>query len=79
MILNCPMPVIYVKKCVDIPVDYDGVMAVPVSFIEYCDPSKFRLLGSTSYNQIGVTHDLYINVDGVRTKLFARLLIQWIH
>ena len=79
MILNCPMPVINVNKCVDIPVDYDGVMAVPVSFIEYYDPSKFRLLGSTSYNQIGVLHDLYINVDGVRTKIFARFLIQWIH
>ena len=79
MILNCSMPVINVNKCVDIPVDYDGVMAVPVSFIEYCDPSKFRLLGSTSYNQIGVLHDLYINVDGVRTELFERLLIQWIH
>ena len=79
MILNCPMPVINVNKCVDIPVDYDGVMVVPVSFIEYCDPSKFRLLGSTSYNQIGLPHDLYINVDGVRTEIFERLLIQWIH
>lgn len=79
MILNCPMPVINVNKSVDIPVDYDGVMAVPVSFLEYCDPSKFRLLGSTSYNQIGVPHSLYINVDGVRTELFARLFVQWIH
>lgn len=79
MILNCPMPVINMNKCVDIPVDYDGVMAVPLSFIEYCDPSKFRLLGSTSYNQIGAPCNLYINVDGVRTKIFARLLIQWIH
>ena len=79
MILNCSMPVINVNKCVDIPVDYDGVMAVPVSFIEYCDPSKFRLLGSTSYNQIGAPSDLYINVDGVRTELFERLLIQRIH
>lgn len=79
MILNCPMPVINVNKCVDIPVDYDGVMAVPLSFIEYCDPSKFRLLGSTSYNQIGAPCNFYINVDGVRTKIFERLLIQWIH
>ena len=79
MILNCPMPVINVNKSVDTPVDYDGVMTVPVSFIEYCDPSKFRLLGSTSYNQIGVPHGLYINVDGVRTELFARLFVQWIH
>lgn len=79
MILNCPMPVINVNKSVDTPVDYDGVMTAPVSFIEYCDPSKFRLLGSTSYNQIGVPHGLYINVDGVRTELFARLFVQWIH
>ena len=79
MILNCPMPVINVNKCVDIPVDYDGVMAVPISFIEYCDPSKFRLLGSQSYNQIGAPSSLYIDVDGVRTELFKRLLIQWIH
>lgn len=38
---------IYVPRVADIPVDYDGVMAVPVTFIDYWNPDDYRILGNS--------------------------------
>ena len=38
---------IEVGKVADIPCDYDGVMGVPISFLDRHDPSQFDLLGLT--------------------------------
>lgn len=36
---------IEVKKTNDIPMDYDGVMGVPITFLDKYNPSQFKILG----------------------------------
>ena len=36
---------INVDKLKDIPMDYDGVMGVPITFLQYYNPSQFEILG----------------------------------
>ena len=38
---------IEVSKTADIPCDYDGVMGVPITFLDKYSPGQFELLGST--------------------------------
>ena len=45
---------ICVNKTIDIPSDYDGIMAVPITFLDKFNPDQFEILGLT---QIGC-HDL---------------------
>jgi hypothetical protein len=37
---------IEVKKVKEIPMDYDGVMGVPVSFLHKFNPEQFEIVGS---------------------------------
>lgn len=39
---------IKVNKTAEIPVDYDGVMAVPLTYLDKHDPSKFEIVGMLS-------------------------------
>lgn len=39
---------INISKVVDIPADYAGVMGVPVTFFDKCNPEQFEILGVTS-------------------------------
>ena len=43
---NC----LYVPSVKDIPVDYEGMMGVPLGFIFTFNPDKFELLGTTAYS-----------------------------
>lgn len=45
---------INVSKVKDIPKDYEGVMAVPLSFIDSYNPNQFKIIGAgmNSYNEI---------------------------
>jgi hypothetical protein len=36
---------IEVCRCVDIPCDYDGIMGVPITFIDVYNPNDFKILG----------------------------------
>ena len=38
---------IEVSKVVDIPVDYEGAMGVPITFLDKYNPSQFQILGIT--------------------------------
>src|ERR1035438_8849310 len=38
---------IEVSKAVDIPADYDGVMGVPITFLDKYNPEQFEILGIT--------------------------------
>ena len=40
---------IEVKKVADIPCDYDGVMGVPITFMDKYNPVQFEVLGLSSY------------------------------
>lgn len=44
---------INVNKVVDIPFDYDGVMGVPITFLDKYNPEEFEIIG------LGTTRDLY--------------------
>jgi len=41
---------INIDKTKDIPVNYDGVMGVPITFMDKYNPEQFEILGSDAYN-----------------------------
>lgn len=61
-----------VNKISQIPCDYDGVMAVPISFFYYWNPNQFRLLGvsrSWGYKAKKVYQtQTYIRSDGTEVQ-----------
>lgn len=74
---------INVDKTVDIPMDYNGVMGVPITFLAKHNPEQFRIIGETHIS------DTSAEVEALRTDLnhrhggfingksiYARILIQ---
>ena len=75
-----------------IPSDYDGVMGVPVSFLDKYNPDQFELLGITQrnddpYRLFKYTAEQYTNandlnagatikVNGIPQSVYARILIK---
>ena len=65
---------INVDKTTDIPIDYDGEMGVPITFLDKYNPNQFEIIGSLitnnpEYYSFGVP---YINGK----KVYARVLIK---
>lgn len=55
---------IEVSKTGDIPCDYDGVMGVPVTFLDKHNPEQFEILGITDRdNKYGLTSKIYTKED----------------
>lgn len=74
---------ININKVVDIPCDYDGVMGVPITFIDKYSPEQFEILGmaaSAGYKEaiVGIpfmgVKDARPLIDGKNT--FARIFIK---
>lgn len=66
---------IEVKPTKTIPMDYDGIMGVPVSFIEFYDPDRFIVIGHEhDLNGNGGAGISQFTVDGVGKS--KRILIQ---
>jgi hypothetical protein len=75
---------INVNATKDIPCDYDGVMGVPITFIDKYNPNQFEILGSDFEVKEGLLPDIinpkwkgkidrgYINGE----RLYSRLLIR---
>jgi hypothetical protein len=72
---------IEVSKVADIPCDYDGVMGVPITFLDKYNPVQFEIIGITE--NADYLRSLYVNghdkydrgyVDGKR--MYSRLLIR---
>lgn len=61
---------IEVSKVVDIPMDFDGVMGVPLTFLDKYNPDQFEILGlsGTSYPTTKNYGKKEKVVDGVRKK-----------
>ena len=61
---------IEVSKVVDIPMDFDGVMGVPLTFLDKYNPGQFEILGlsGTSYPTTKTYGKKVRVVDGVRKK-----------
>ena len=73
-----------VSRYKDIPKDYDGVMGVPVTFLEYYNPEQFEIVGSDYEVKQGLLPELVneqwtgkVDRGYVKGKrLFARILIR---
>ena len=56
---------IEVSKIAEIPCDYDGIMGVPITFLDKYSPEQFVILGITDRNNIyGLTTKIYTSQDG---------------
>ncbi len=69
---------IEVSRVENIPIDYDGVMGVPITFLgKYC-PSQFEIVGiSNHYEMAGIPYtngNCYCEINGVRkyVRIFIR-------
>lgn len=69
----------------DIPMDYDGIMGVPITFLDKLNPDQFELLGVGSGNfakELGVRKnyrgrtDLAYTINGKNKCPFGRVLIR---
>lgn len=73
---------IEVSKVADIPMDYDGVMGVPITFLDKYNPNQFEILSSNDYRKSDSVpfkaHGLIKDKDGAINgkPTYARILIR---
>lgn len=73
---------ININKTADIPVDYDGVMGVPITFLDKYNPEQFEILDARNYTRneklksksYGLIKDADGAINGKAT--YARILIR---
>lgn len=65
---------IEVGKVTNIPKDYDGVMGVPISFMDKFSPSQFEILGLDRYVEDNPHYGHRFTINGKET--YARILIR---
>lgn len=65
---------INVNKVTDIPEDYDGVMGVPVTFLDKHNPDQFEIVGQMVTTKINEFNHGYPYING--KKIYARILIR---
>lgn len=73
---------IEVSKTADIPCDYNGIMGVPISFIEKYCPEQFKIIGVTESEGIGLSNGLWDSRSKTKQptingkRIYKRLFIQ---
>lgn len=83
--INCDA--IEVSKTSDIPMDYDGKMGVPITFLDKYNPEQFEILDKSSDvadmteirkmdNVQGGGPRFYVMKNGVPTRMYERILIR---
>lgn len=65
---------IEVGRIADIPLDYDGKMGVPVTFLNKYNPDQFELLGIDRYIDDNPSYGHRFTING--KEMFARLIIK---
>lgn len=65
---------IEVGKTKDIPMDYNGIMGVPITFLDKYCPEQFEIVGQMMTTKVTEFNFGYPYIDG--KKKFARLLIK---
>ena len=65
---------IEVGKLADIPCDYDGVMGVPITFLDKYDPDQFEILGIDRYVEDNPNYGKRFTING--KEIYARVLIR---
>ena len=63
-----------VSKVTDIPMDYDGVVGVPITFLDKYCPTQFEIVGQMMTTKVTEFNFGYPYING--KKKFARLLIK---
>lgn len=67
---------IEVSKVADIPMDYDGVMGVPITFLDKYCPSQFEIVGLDRYVEDNPKYGHRFTISNKET--YARILIKHI-
>lgn len=65
---------INVKKVVDIPIDYNGVMGVPITYLKYHNESQFEIVGEANHGSDN-EFDLFKPIINGK-EIFKRILIK---
>lgn len=65
---------INVKRVVDIPIDYDGIMGVPITYLKYHDNSQFEIIGEANHGSDNEFDLFKPKIAG--KELFKRILIR---
>lgn len=65
---------INVTKVVDIPMDYDGIMGVPITYLKYHNSSQFEIVGEANHGSDNEFDLFKPKVNG--KELFKRILIR---
>ena len=65
---------INVDKTTEIPFDYDGVMGVPLTFVDKYNPEQFEIVGQMATTKVDEFNFGYPFING--QKKYARLLIK---
>jgi hypothetical protein len=69
-----------VDKTKEIPMDYDGVMGVPITFLDKYNPEQFEIVGWSRHNEydmdggywLGGKNDATINGKDVYRRILIR-------
>lgn len=65
---------INVKRVADIPMDYDGVMGVPITYLKYHNCSQFEIVGEANHGSDNEFDLFKPKING--KELFKRILIR---
>lgn len=65
---------INVRKVVEIPMDYDGIMGVPITYLKYHNESQFEIVGEANHGSDNEFDLFKPKVNG--KELFKRILIR---
>ena len=65
---------ININRVIQIPKDYDGVMGVPITFINIYNPNQFEIIGLMASTTVTDVNFGYPYIDG--KKKYARVLIR---
>ena len=65
---------INIDKAKDIPMDYKGVMGVPITFLTKHNPDQFEIIGQMVTTKVDELNHGYPFING--NKIYARILIK---
>ena len=60
--VKCAEEACFVSKTADVPYDYDGVMGVPITFMDKYNPEQFEIVGMCENE----------NLYGLKTRVYGR-------
>ena len=63
-----------VNKVSDIPKDYDGIMGVPITFVDKYNPQQFQIIGIDRYVADNPNYGKRFKING--KEIYARILVK---